>query len=98
MRKIIVCSDDCHSNPVSMQILLAHDIKSKEYVVSKKDVQKKSMVIKVADHRKISEIQKEFNDFFPFLKLEFFLRPHGKREGSERLYRIDCSKKISGRT
>lgn len=62
--------------------------------MSKKVVQEHSMTIEISENRKISDIQKEFNDLFPFLKLEFFLKPHGKREGSEKMYQIDCTKKI----
>ncbi|MEW6468758.1 MAG: hypothetical protein AB1458_07525 [Bacteroidota bacterium] len=34
------------------------------------------MKITINDHRKIFAIQKEFNELFPYLKLEFFARPH----------------------
>lgn len=34
------------------------------------------MKIIVNDHRKIFAIQKEFNKVFPYLKLEFFGKPH----------------------
>lgn len=96
MRKIIISSDEGHSNPVSMQILLACVLNKKDSIVTKKDnLKKTNMTIKISDSRKISDIQQEFNDLFPFLKLEFFSRPHTKREGSEKLYRIDCSKKLS---
>ncbi len=33
---------------------------------------------------KLSVIQKEFNSQFPFLKLEFFKKPHGNHAGSAR--------------
>ena len=34
------------------------------------------MKITINDHRKIFAIQKEFNEMFPYLKLEFFSKPH----------------------
>jgi hypothetical protein len=34
------------------------------------------MQIIINDHRKIFAIQKEFNEMFPYLKLEFFGKPH----------------------
>src|SRR6188768_4176873 len=34
------------------------------------------MIINIHDNRIISEIQEEFTRQFPFLKLEFFSRPH----------------------
>ena len=34
------------------------------------------MKIIINDHRKIYALQKEFNEMFPYLKLEFFSKPH----------------------
>ncbi len=34
------------------------------------------MKITINDHRKILAIQEEFNTVFPYLKLEFFSKPH----------------------
>lgn len=34
------------------------------------------MKITINDHRKIFAIQEEFNTLFPYLKLEFFSKPH----------------------
>lgn len=36
------------------------------------------MKITINDHRKIYAIQEEFNQLFPYLKLEFFSKPHKK--------------------
>ena len=36
------------------------------------------MKITINDHRKIFAIQKEFSEMFPYLKLEFFSKPHTK--------------------
>ncbi|HWY37430.1 MAG TPA: hypothetical protein VNY73_02655, partial [Bacteroidia bacterium] len=38
--------------------------------------------IKIADTKKISDLQKEFNALFPFLKLEFFVHKHKVQQGS----------------
>lgn len=40
------------------------------------------MKLKIDDNKKISVIQKEFNEAFPYLKLEFFEHPHAKGTGS----------------
>lgn len=42
------------------------------------------MYLIINNHRKISEIQKEFSEAFPFLKIEFFSKPHGYKAGNER--------------
>ena len=34
------------------------------------------MLVTINDRRKISAIQEEFNSAFPYLKLEFFAKPH----------------------
>ncbi|MBA3680378.1 MAG: hypothetical protein H0W73_04305 [Bacteroidetes bacterium] len=34
------------------------------------------MKININDHRKIFAIQEEFNTLFPYLKIEFFSKPH----------------------
>lgn len=44
----------------------------------------KELSIRIDDSRKISSIQNEFNAVFPYLKLEFFSRPHKSAEGSDR--------------
>lgn len=40
------------------------------------------MNIIINDHRKIFAVQEEFNEVFPFLKLEFFAKPHKKGAAS----------------
>ncbi len=40
--------------------------------------------IAINDSRKILDIQDEFNAVFPYLKMEFFSRPHKNNEGSAR--------------
>jgi hypothetical protein len=44
------------------------------------------MKIRIEDNRKISEIQKKFNSQFPYLKLEFFSRPHKNGAPSARVW------------
>jgi hypothetical protein len=39
------------------------------------------MKITINDHRKIFAIQEEFNTLFPYLKVEFFSKPH-KKDGA----------------
>jgi hypothetical protein len=34
------------------------------------------MKISINDHRKINAIQAEFSELFPFLKIEFYAKPH----------------------
>ena len=43
----------------------------------------------INDQKKIREIQKEFNQKFPFLKIEFYTQEHGDHEGSASKYEID---------
>ena len=42
------------------------------------------MEIIINDHRKIKAIQEEFNILFPYLKIEFFSKPHQKGGGSSK--------------
>ncbi|MFT5165741.1 MAG: hypothetical protein ACI8P3_000970 [Saprospiraceae bacterium] len=51
------------------------------------------MIIK--DSKLIRAIQKEFNDKFPFLKIEFYEKKHAMGEGSERALKIDPGKIIA---
>lgn len=44
------------------------------------------MIIHIADHLTISDIQRAFSGRFPFLKLEFFSKPHQNGKGSEKKY------------
>ncbi len=36
----------------------------------------------ISDHKKLKDIQKEFNEKFPFLKIEFYAHKHKWKEGS----------------
>lgn len=44
------------------------------------------MNIHIADDLSIRDIQKTFSERFPYLKLEFFSRPHQSGKGSEKKY------------
>jgi hypothetical protein len=44
------------------------------------------MKLKINDTRKIFSIQKEFNASYPFLKLEFFSKPHRSAGPSSKKY------------
>lgn len=45
-----------------------------------------NMNIHIADDLSIKDIQKSFSERFPYLKLEFFSRPHQTGKGSEKKY------------
>lgn len=45
-----------------------------------------NMKITINDKRKIQTIQEEFNEAFPYLKLEFFSRPHKPGAGSAKKF------------
>lgn len=42
------------------------------------------MKILVNDNTKIKELKEEFNNLFPYLRIDFFTRPHNIGEGSPR--------------
>jgi hypothetical protein len=42
------------------------------------------MKIMISDSRKVNQLQEQFTEIFPFLKLEFFSRPHKVGQGSAR--------------
>jgi hypothetical protein len=52
----------------------------------------KIMKIIINDHRKIFAIQEEFNELFPYLKLEFFSKPHKHNGGSGKKSKLESSK------
>jgi hypothetical protein len=52
------------------------------------------MKIEITDHRKIFEIQKEFSDVFPFLKLDFFGKPHTAKGASPKKEVVNSNKTI----
>ena len=48
----------------------------------------------ITDSKKISQVQNEFNDKFPYLKLEFYSKAHAEGEGSRDKERIDSTKTV----
>lgn len=52
------------------------------------------MKITINDNRKISVLQEEFNTVFPYLKIEFFSRPHLSGKGSAKQYLTHNSKTL----
>lgn len=52
------------------------------------------MKITINDHRKIYAIQKSFSEMFPFLKLEFFSKPHTAKGASPKKLLVNQSKTI----
>ncbi len=53
------------------------------------------MKLIINDHRKIFAIQEEFNSFFPYLKLEFFSKPHKKGGANGNKFITHSSKTLS---
>lgn len=47
------------------------------------------MHITINDHTPLSEIQKVFSDFYPYLKIEFYSKRHKKYESSDEANLID---------
>jgi len=52
------------------------------------------MQIEINDHRKIYSIQEEFNKNFPWLKLEFFSKPHKVGGASPKTQLVSPSKTL----
>ena len=50
--------------------------------------------INITDNKTIEEIQKEFQDHFPYLKIEFYSSEHEAGEGSDQDEMIDSGKTI----
>jgi len=48
----------------------------------------------ITDNKTIQEVQTEFNNKFPFLKIEFYTEEHGNHEGSPKAAEIDKSQTI----
>ena len=47
------------------------------------------MHIQINDNTTLSEIQRVFSEFYPFLRLEFYSKRHKKYEASDESYHID---------
>src|SRR5688500_5186978 len=54
------------------------------------------MKIKISDKRKISAIQKEFSDTFPYLRLEFFSKPNSRKIRFDKVSLIVAENKTIG--
>jgi hypothetical protein len=54
------------------------------------------MKINISDRKRISAVQKEFNDAFPFLRIEFFTRSHRAEKGSGKKHLIIPDHKTIG--
>ncbi|MES2555757.1 MAG: hypothetical protein V4604_06390 [Bacteroidota bacterium] len=52
------------------------------------------MQLLIHNERTLSEIQKDFNAMFPYLKLEFFSKLHGSGEPSSLKFKLPEQKKI----
>ncbi len=52
------------------------------------------MELRIDSDIKIRDIQKEFNAFYPFLKLEFFKNRHPENKPSPKAEKIDAGKSI----
>src|SRR5687768_12477986 len=52
------------------------------------------MQITINDHRKILTIQREFSKKFPYLKIEFFSKPHSSGSASSRKLMLPDSKTL----
>ena len=52
------------------------------------------MIIEINDSKTIGDIQDKFSTFFPFLKIDFYERPHHWHEGSESKTAFPRDKKL----
>jgi len=52
------------------------------------------MEITINDAKTLQEIQQEFNQYFPNLKIEFFKKEHELKEGNQAKDVVDLQKKI----
>ena len=50
--------------------------------------------MKITNHKTIAEIQTEFNKRFPYLKIEFYKKPHEQGEGSPAKEVLDSQQTI----
>jgi hypothetical protein len=52
------------------------------------------MIIHIDDKKSIKSLQKEFSDAYPYLKIEFFNKPHRQGAGSEKRFMKDANSTI----
>ncbi len=53
------------------------------------------MIIQIKENTTINDIQKEFEEAFPYLKLMFFKKPHHEHEGSAKKDLMSGAVKVS---
>lgn len=53
------------------------------------------MKLAIDEHTTIKEVQKEFTEVYPFLKIEFYKKPHEEKELSDKKYRLAPDKVLS---
>jgi hypothetical protein len=53
------------------------------------------MRLEINGSKTIKMVQKEFGNRFPYLKIEFFSKPHGDHEGSKKKFMTDASKTLN---
>jgi hypothetical protein len=51
--------------------------------------------MKITDHKTIAQIQEEFNELFPGLKIEFYVSQHDSKEGSPAADQLSTDLKIA---
>lgn len=54
-----------------------------------------NMKIEVKSDGTLAELQKSFNDKFPYLKIEFFTQPHQKGKATSNKFLVNPSRKLS---
>jgi len=47
--------------------------------------------MKIYNSKKLKTLQKEFNETFPYLRIEFFKKPHEYGESTEETERLDTN-------
>ncbi|HET7115804.1 MAG TPA: hypothetical protein VFI29_04910 [Hanamia sp.] len=53
------------------------------------------MKLQVNRATKIKEVQKEFSEVYPFLKIEFYKKPHAEKELTHKKFRLNPDKILS---
>ena len=52
------------------------------------------MYLQINDRMTVEEVQDRFNECFPFLRLEFYSKPHDAFEGSDKKYQYNDKERI----
>jgi hypothetical protein len=53
------------------------------------------MKLQINRETKIKEVQKEFSEVYPFLKIEFYKKPHAEKELTHKKFRLNPDKVLS---